>query len=1047
MKFRFKIQPYQTRAVEAVIDVFKGQPKIEGESTFYTMDKGLIKPEAKGLFDDVEDYLGVSNAEVRLIASNLKENINNIQYLNSINPSKEIAGRETIENQFTCNCSLDIEMETGTGKTYVYTKTIFELNRVYGWTKFIIVVPSIAIREGVKKSLEQTEDHFFDYYKKKAKVFVYNSKNLNDIERFSTDNGINIMIINIQAFNTSIKEDSSGKGGKNKANRIIYGEQDSFNSRRPIDVIRANRPILIMDEPQKMGGKSTQEALKNFRPLFILNYSATHKEVHNPIYVLDALEAYNQKLVKKIKVKGFEVKNLPGTGAYMFLEEIKVSKNKPPVARLNLEVKHTSGIKRETRSINVNDSLFATSGLEQYKGLVVSEIDAIRNALIFTNGEEIKLGEAVCDATEANMRRIQIRETIRSHFEMEKKLFKKGIKVLSLFFIDEVAKYRKYDENDNEINGVYGEIFEEEYRNILNENKDLFDPDYMEYLNGIEASKTHKGYFSIDKKGHKIDSVVSRGAESSDDISAYDLILKNKERLLSFEEPVRFIFSHSALSEGWDNPNVFQICTLKHSSSTIRKRQEVGRGMRICLDKDGNRMDYITCDRDFHNINCLTVIANESYASFVSELQKQIKEVLYDRPTEVGEDFFYKKEVAYKLPDGTYKKHELTMHEAVAIYDYCTSNNYVDRVGHITEKYREDTASGKLAKLPEQLEPYSEFIHKHLQGVFDKKQFDDMVDNAHQPKVEDGGLNENFKKDDFRKLWGMINHKYVYHVDYDSNLLIEKAIEEICKKDFYVTKLQYLKEEGETQDEMNQEDVKQGLFFKESKTKREPINALAETNTKYDLIGQIAKETRLTRKTVALILNGITIDKFHLYAMNPEDFIKKASKAINDVKAKLIVDNIVYQQTSDVYTDGIFEDNLEKDYKLAIPTNKHISNFIFKGSQLDSKIEEDFVRELEKAEEVEVYAKLPTRYQIPTPVGNYSPDWAICFKRDAKNIKHIYFIAETKGSVEASDLRPVEQAKISCAKKLFSQISNEEICYHEVNSFKSMMDILEAKAS
>ena len=789
MKFKFKIQPYQTQAVEAVVSVFNGQPKIEdGTSVQYTIDKGIIKEEDKGLFDEIENT-GVSNAEIRLTAQSLKENINNVQLLNSIKISNELSGREIIENQFVSNCSLDIEMETGTGKTYVYTKTIFELNKVYGWTKFIIVVPSIAIREGVKKSLEQTEDHFFDSYGKKAKVFVYNSSNLNDIERFSADNGINIMIINIQAFNTSIKEDISGKGGKNKANRIIYGEQDSFNSRRPIDVIRANRPILIMDEPQKMGGKATKEALKNFRPLFILNYSATHKEVHNPVYVLDALEAFNQKLVKKIKVKGFEIKNLPGTGAYMFLEEIKVSKNKPPTARLNMEVKYNSGIKRETRSVEANDDLYATSGLEQYKGLIVSEIDAIRNALVFTNGEELKLGEAVCDATEANMRRIQIRETIRSHFEMEKKLFKKGIKTLSLFFIDEVAKYRQYDENDNEINGVYGDIFEEEYIKVLNENKDLFNPEYMEYLNSIEASKTHKGYFSIDKKGHKIDSVVARGSEYSDDISAYDLILKNKERLLSFEEPVRFIFSHSALSEGWDNPNVFQICALKHSNSAIKKRQEVGRGMRICVDKDGNRMDFQTCDRDFHNINCLTVIANESYASFVSELQKQIKEVLYDRPTEVSEDFFHKKEVAYKLPDGKFEKHTLTLRESLAIYDYCKNNNYIDEAGHITEKYNEDTAVGKLEKLPELLEPYSEFIHKHLQGVFDKKKFEEMIKDANKAEVEDRGLNENFKKADFRKLWSIINHKYVYHVNYDSDLLIKNAIDEICNKDFYVTKL------------------------------------------------------------------------------------------------------------------------------------------------------------------------------------------------------------------------------------------------------------------
>lgn len=1032
MQFKFKIQPYQTNAVDAVVRVFEGQPKIE--NSLYTFDKGNISNDKKGLFDDIEVVNGFGNAEIRLSEENILENVKNTQYLNNIKESDKLIGRYRAENKYLCHCSLDIEMDTGTGKTYVYTKTMFELNKVYGWSKFIIVVPSIAIREGVKKSVEQTEQHFFEHYKKKARVFIYNSKNLNDIDRFSTDNGINIMIINIQAFNT-----------RGAAGRLIYEELDSFNSRRPIDVVNANRPILIMDEPQKMGGKATQETLKNFRPLFILNYSATHKEVHNPIYVLDALEAYNQKLVKKILVDAIEVKNLPGTGSYMFLEEIRVSKNNPPVARLNLEVKHSSGIKRETRSIKSNDNLYAVAKLEQYKDFVVSDINAISNSVIFTNSFEIKLGEAVCDATEANMRRIQIRETIRSHFFMEKKLFKKGIKVLSLFFIDEVAKYRKYDEAGNEINSEYGEIFEEEYKNIFNENRDLFDKEYMEYLNSIEASKTHKGYFSIDKKtGHKIDSVVSRGAESSDDISAYDLILKNKERLLSFEEPVRFIFSHSALSEGWDNPNVFQICTLKHSNSTIRKRQEVGRGMRLCVDKEGNRMDYQSLGSDFHNINALTVIANESYASFVSELQKQIKEVLYDRPTEVTESFFWKKEVAYKLPDGNYERHELTMHEAVTIYDYCTSNNYIDKAGHITEKYHEDTASGKLEKLPELLEPYSDFIHKHLQGVFDKKTFESMIDKANNPKIDEkaGKLNENFKKDDFKKLWGLINHKYVYTVNYNSDELVEKAIEKLCNDEFRVTKLQFTRTFGGQKELMKQDEIASGTGFEDGKTKTEIVERPAETNTKYDLIGQIARNTILTRKSVAKILKGITQQKFNLYAINPEDFIKKASKVINNVKAELIVNNISYKETSDTYSEEIFEVKLENNFSKAIQTNKHISDYIFKGSQLDSKIEEDFVKSLENADEVEVYAKLPREYKIPTPVGDYSPDWAICFKKDALNIKHVYFIAETKGSTEASDLRPVEQAKINCAKKLYNQMSNSEIWYHEVKDFKEMMDIL-----
>ena len=445
----------------------------------------------------------------------------------------------------------------------------------YGLSKFSVVVPSIAIREGVKKSFEITADHFMEHYGKKARFFIYNSSNLNQLDNFSSGSGINVMIINTQAFASSLKED-----GRSKEARIIYSKRDEFGTRRPIDVIKANRPIIILDEPQKMGGDVTQKALKNFNPLFSLNYSATHTKQHNLSYVLDALDAFNKKLVKKIEVKGFEVKNLKGTDSYLYLEQIVLSAKKPPMAKIELEIAYDKHISRKPRTLGVNEDLYYVSqGMEQYKGYTISEIDPLCGTVTFTNGEVIEVGDVIGDISEKDMRRIQIRETILSHFEKEEKLFNMGIKTLSLFFIDEVAKYRQYDEDGNEILGEYGQMFEQEYINVFNDYITLFDTPYQRYLKSTcsDVDSTHKGYFSIDKKtGRSIDSQLKRGSEFSDDISAYDLILKNKERLLSFEEPTRFIFSHSALREGWDNPNVFQICTLKHSDSNTAKTSGSG---------------------------------------------------------------------------------------------------------------------------------------------------------------------------------------------------------------------------------------------------------------------------------------------------------------------------------------------------------------------------------------------------------------------------------------------------------------------------------------
>lgn len=784
MKFNFKIQQYQTNAVEAVIKVFNGQgfhDKIK-----FIRDLGKMKPadmqmtlgltdEEIELYDPANDT-GYKNELVELSDEQILYNIQTLQSQNNIKLSTSLVkdlGR----------CSLDIEMETGTGKTYVYIKTMFELNKKYGWGKFIVVVPSIAIREGVKKSFEITASHFMEHYGKKARFFIYNSSNLNQLDNFSSSSGINVMIINTQAFASSLKED-----GRSKEARIIYSKRDEFGSRRPIDVIKANRPIIILDEPQKMGGEVTRKALKNFNPLFSLNYSATHVKQHNLIYVLDALDAFNKKLVKKIEVKGFEVKNFRGTDSYMYLEQIVLSSKKPPMAKIELEIGYNKSINRKTRILGVGDDLYYVSQeMEQYKGYTISEIDPLRGTVTFTNGEVIKTGDVVGDISENDMRRIQIRETILSHFEKEEKLFNMGIKCLSLFFIDEVAKYRQYDENGDEVLGEYGQMFEQEYINVLNDYVTLLETPYQKYLKSTcsDAGAVHKGYFSIDKKGHVVDSRLKRGSEFSDDISAYDLILKNKERLLSFGEPTRFIFSHSALREGWDNPNVFQICTLKHSDSNTAKRQEVGRGLRLCVNQNGNRMDVESCGEAVHDINTLTVVASESYKSFVTDLQSDIKTVLYDRPAVATSEYFKGKYV--KIDDVPMLIDDNT---ANMIEFYLIQNGYVDVKRKVTDKYRQDIKSGTVAGLSEELKSMADGIHLLIQSVYDDSILKDMFTNGHETKVRDNPLNENFAKKAFQALWHEINHKYSYTVEFDSYELIKKAIAHINEK-LFVSELQY----------------------------------------------------------------------------------------------------------------------------------------------------------------------------------------------------------------------------------------------------------------
>jgi len=1012
MKFKFKIQQYQTDAVESMVSVFAGQPSKTNAQ--YRRDLGKQKQQLKAEFE--EEYVGYRNADVELNATQLLENIHHQQVQNDIPLSKSLAATNGLGA-----CSLDVEMETGTGKTYVYIKTMFEMNKRFGWSKFIVVVPSIAIREGVYKSFTMLEEHFMELYGKKARYFIYNSANLTQIDSFSSDSSINVMIINVQAFNTSFKE-----GAANKEARIIYSKRDDFQSRRPIDVIAANRPIIIMDEPQKMEGEATQRALRNFKPLFVLNYSATHKTSHNCIYALDAYDAYKQRLVKKIQVKGITVQNLLGTQSYIYFDSIILSKNHAPVVRLEIEVKGAAATHRQLCKFEQGDSLFAVSQLSAYKDFVITEINPLTNTVYFQNGKQLRQGEVMGDVSEKAIQLIQIRETIKSHFEKERALFQQGIKTLSLFFIDEVANYKSYDTDGNEVQGPLWKMFEDEYNRYLNENLTLFEDDYQKYLRRFAAAQVHNGYFSIDKKGHSIDSEVKRGKDTSDDISAYDLILKNKERLLSFDEPTRFIFSHSALREGWDNPNVFQICTLRHANSSTAKRQEVGRGLRICVDNDGNRMDKERLGDAVHDTNKLTVIANENYSSFVDALQKETKDTLRERPTQATVDYF--KGVTVKVGE---EKHTISEQEAASIVSYLYDNDYIDEKGNILQDYHTDMEKGTLAPMSKKLQPIEEQVHKLIQSIFDPAALEDMVEDANgKAEVVNERLNDNAEKKEFKALWNEINHRYVYTVHYDSEELIQKAIAAI-NSELSVTQLKYVVTTGtQGDDELD--------FTGEQSTRTKEMRDVSTSNVPYDLVGDIAEAATLTRRTVTRILKGIQRSKLYMFKNNPEEFIRKVSHIIREQKATMIVEHISYNRTENQYDSDIFtKEKSRQTVDKAYPAQKHILDYVFP----DSQGEREFAEDLDKAEEVCVYAKLPRSFQIPTPVGNYAPDWAIAFN-DNMGIKHVFFIAETKGSMDSMQLKGVEKAKIDCAKKLFNSMSTSKVYYHEVTSYGNMLDII-----
>lgn len=1016
MAFKYKHQTFQTEAVNNICDVFAGQPK-QGAESNYIIDKGTDKV--------LLDIDGFGNAELKLSPDKLCDNIRRVQQRMGLKPIDEIEGG-------AADLKLTVEMDTGTGKTYTYIKTIFELNKRFGWRKFVIVVPSIAIREGVLSSLKGMKKHFEEQYEGIINFFVYNSKQLQMIDQFSRDSNIHVMIINTQAFNSTVNEEKNKEGRSgDAAARIIFTEQDSFGSRKPIDVIAANRPIIIIDEPQSVLGadkkNNTRKGILRFNPLFTLLYSATHRDIYNMVFRLDAIDALNKKLVKQIEVVGVKQVGSNATHGYVSLEEIVTDDKNYPRARLCFERKTKNGVKQEVRLCKDGDDLFVLSGeLQEYKDNFVISIDGAAGTVSFLNGQSLQVGEVIGAVNEEAIRQIQIRLAIKAHLEKERKLFAKGIKVLSLFFIDHVEHYRIYKEGGEVENGPFAKMFEDVYEKVKGELQFEFgDEAYIDFLNSARnsAQYIHKGYFSKDGRGKS-------KTKEEEEQSAYDLIMRDKEGLLSFDEPCRFIFSHSALKEGWDNPNVFVICTLKDTQNEIKKRQEVGRGMRLCVNSRGERQDADVLGEDHvFDYNCLTVVASESYEDFASKLQKEMAEVCRHRPTRVDMALF--KGMVYTTAEG--ESCVVSEDDSRNIYEELVCNGYVKK-GMLTEKYHDDKRAGKLDF--GEANGLKEVIVKQLDTVFDPQKF---KPGNRAERTEAKFRKDKFNMPEWQNLWKRINHRSTYQVNFDSALLIEKAVKAIDDR-LTVAKTMVVVTRGTMSEVKDTNLLMEGNAMKDVRNDK-PISIKDSVgkNVSYDLVGELVTRTGLTRRTVVEILKGIKKDKLCMFADNPDDFIIKAGNIINEQKALSVVEKIQYNRSDKTFDSTIFSDSMIRGVlgDNAIRSERSLFDMVV----CDSKhTEMEFANKLEHSGCVEVYTKLPGGFYINTPLGKYNPDWAIVFKEGTFN--HIYFVAETKGSNSVADLRPVEAAKIECAKRHFESLGHEDLKYDFVDSFDKLLELL-----
>lgn len=1010
MKIQFKHQGFQQEAARAVVDVFIGQPL--QDALGYYMEQG--QGGAQIAFESFR------NQDIVLSDESLRNNIRKVQQTQDLKPI------ESLQRTAGGKLALSIEMETGTGKTYTYIKTMYELYKHYGWTKYIIVVPSVAIREGVIKSLEMMADHFAEEYGERMQHFVYDSRRLAAIKQFTEDSKIHVMVINTQAFNA-----------RGADARRIKMRLEEFAWHRPIDVIAETHPILIIDEPQSVLGanknNNTRKGLREFNSLFSLLYSATHRpeDLYNQVYRLDAIDAFNKRLVKKIEVMGIEQVGTTATSGYVYLDSLVLSSHNPR-ARISFDAATRTSLRTATRLVGEGFDLYDASGeLEAYRdGYRVERIDGVRGCIRLTGGLEIYEGQAVGAVREETVRRIQIRTTIEKHLERERQLYRLGIKVLSLFFIDAVDKYRIYEPGGKTHQGRWAEIFEEEYSSAVQELllDAYLDADYRTYLEGITAEATHAGYFAQDKKGRLIDSKLRRGESSADDPDAYQLIMRDKERLLSLAEPTRFIFSHSALKEGWDNPNVFQICTLKQGNNEVKKRQEVGRGMRLSVDQDGVRQDSDQLGDGVYDVNVLTIVASESYKAFAEALQTELAESITSRPRLVKRELFEGKRIV--CDNG--EEMTLSGEQAATIMEELISAGYV-RKQQLTDKYYEAKQAGEL-----ELEEW-----QGARGAI--VQILDKLYNPEKLKADNGRgkepahfQKERFAKREFQELWQRINRKTYYEVSFETEDLIRKSVVALDES-LHVTEIRVSITQGQLEEIQTREELAEYRAMQQGATRTVRVEETVARGVRYDLVGELVQKSGLKRITIARILHGIKSQTFEMYRKNPEEFIIRAGNIINAQKASAVVEHITYHKLDQRYESSIFSaQELRGRIDVnAIRSKKSLYDLVVVDSL---GVEKRFAEQLEQQDIVEVYTKLPRGFYINTPVGKYNPDWAIVFREG--EVKHIYFVAETKGTEDPTQRRAVENAKVECAREHFASISDSQVQFGVVTGYDSLYNIV-----
>lgn len=989
MKIKFDAnQLHQRAAWESAIGVFEGQ---ELNKTTFSMPSVRPVGELEAKWSNQTDT-GYGN-RLRLLDEELLANVQRIQLKNGLKQSTNLATRD-----FT------IEMETGTGKTYVYLRSIFEMNKLYGFTKFIIVVPSIAIKEGVAKSLKMTETHFKEQYDNTPyDYFVYDSSKLDQVRNFAVNDYIQIMVINIDAFRKGFADPD-----KESSANIIHRYNDKMQG-IPINFIKETNPIVIIDEPQSVDTtEASSKAIASLNPLCTFRYSATHVDKHNMLYKLDSIDAYDQKLVKQIEVAAIEVKD-GHNKAYIKLLSVN-NKKSPITAKVELDVQQDGSVKRKAVTVKQgSDLLEASKGRSIYDGYVVNDIvcEEGNEYIDFTSkGDVIRLGDAIGEVNVDEYKRLQIRKTIEEHLDKELKLTPMGIKVLSLFFIDKVANYRDYDAPDTK--GKYARIFEEEYAKAIKK------PKYANLFKDVDTDTlpqdVHNGYFSEDKGRAK----DTNGSTKADE-DTYSLIMRDKEKLLQFDSKLKFIFSHSALKEGWDNPNVFQICTLNETNSAIKKRQEIGRGLRICVNQNGDRVHGF-------DVNTLTVMANESYEAFVEGLQREIEKEEGIKFGIVEQHTFAN--LVIQGVDG--KDEYLGAAKSEELHKHLLSNQYIDQRGKIQDKLKKDLKEGKV-ELPPAFVPQTVQINAVLKKIAGGLNIQNN-DNKRTIKLNKAV----FESPEFKELWDKVKFKTTYNVEFDPAALIQKCSEEL-KKNIIVgkTKFTYITAKVGVE--------RSGLTTKEDKNT--PHTYDAKDYQIPDILSYLQNETNLKRQTILEIL--LRSERLDDFKNNPQKFLDQAKSLIRSTMQGFIVDGIKYQKIGDqaFYAQELFESEELIGYlnKNMLEADKSVYDHVIYDSET---VEAELAQAFEKNEQVKVYAKLPSWFKVDTPLGSYNPDWAVLFDIDGQ--ERLYFVVESKETHIEELLRKEAQGKIKCGRAHFEALG-ADTNYVVASNMDTLMDQVAAK--